>query len=102
MHDLSVLNCDHRDESVVIGDSIRKNSSVHFVLEDHDTTVLRAVHTKCIAGVKLDRLAVSGEASHQIGSTSNCQRPTGELKAGLKEYVFGERIEVMIAIDEST
>jgi len=101
MHDLFVLNCDNRDEPVVIGGTIRKNPSVHFILEDHDATVLRAVHNKCVAGVKLDRLAVSGEASDQIGSTSNCQRSTGEVIAELEECVFGNRIEVMIAIDES-
>src|ERR1700676_3632803 len=101
MHDLSALNCDNRDESVVIGSAIRKNSSVHFVFENHDATIPRAVHNKCVAGMKLDRLAVSGEASHQIGSTSNCQRPTGEVIAGLEECVFGKRIEIMIPINES-
>jgi len=101
MRDLSVLNCDNRDESVVIGGSIRKNPSVHFILEDHDTTIPTAVYNKCVAGVKLDRLAVSGEASHQIGSTSNCQRPTGEVIPGLEECVFGKRIEIMIAINKS-
>jgi hypothetical protein len=29
---------------------------VHFVLKDHDATILRAVHNKCVAGVKLDRI----------------------------------------------
>src|SRR6202521_4237737 len=101
MDDLSVLDCDNRDESVVIGSTIGENPSVHLVLENHDATIPRAVHNKCVAGVKLDRLAVSGEASHQIGSTSNCQRPTGEVIAGLDECVFGNRIEIMIAIDES-
>jgi hypothetical protein len=60
---------------------------VHFILDD--PTVLRAVHNKCVAGVKLDRLAVSGEASHQIGSSLNRQRPTGEVIAELEECVFG-------------
>src|SRR5580700_6869380 len=101
MDDLSVLNRDDRDEPVVIGCSTRKNRAVHFVLEDHDTTILRAVHNKCVAGVKLDRLTISGETSEKIGSTSNCQRPTGELIAELEECVFGNRIEIMIAINES-
>jgi hypothetical protein len=74
---------------------------VHFIFEDHDATVLRAAHNKCVARVKLDRLAISGEANDQIGSTSNCQRPTGEAIAELEECVFGNRIEIMIAIDES-
>src|ERR1700681_3767082 len=101
MDDLSVLNCDNLDESVVIGTTIRKNPSVHLVLEDHDATIPRAVHNKCVAGVKLDRLAVSGEASHQIGSTPNFQRPTGEVIPGLEECVFGNRIKIMIAINKS-
>src|ERR1700730_16718710 len=101
MRDLSVLDRDNRDESVVIGGTIRQNPSVHFIFEDHDATVLRAVHNKRIARVKLDRLAVSGEASDQIGSTSNCHRPTREVIAELEECVFGNRIEIMIAINKS-
>src|SRR5260221_12637783 len=101
MHDLFVLNCDNRDEPVVIGGTIRKNPSVHFILEDHDATVLRAVHNKCVAGVKLDRLAVSGEASDQTGSTSNCQRPTGEVIAEHEQGGLGNRTERRIAIAES-
>jgi len=37
----------------------------------------------------------------QIRSTSNCQRPTRDLIAELEECVFGNRIEIMIAINES-
>ena len=101
MYDFSVLNCYNRDESVVIEGTIRKNPPVHLLLEDHDATIPAAVHNKCVAVLKLDRLAVSGEASDQIGSTSNCQRPTGEVIAELEEYIFGNRIEIIIAIDES-
>src|SRR5579863_3406436 len=100
MHDLSFLNRYNRDEPVVIRRASRENLAVHFVFEDHDTTVLRAVHNKCVAGVKFDRLAISGEASDQIGSTSNCQRPTGEVIEELEACVFGNCIEIMIAIYE--
>src|SRR5258708_4203118 len=101
MNDFSVLNRDDRDEPVVIGHTARKNLAVHFVFEDYDATILRAMHNKCVAGVKLDRLAVSGEAIYQIGSSSNRQRPTGEVIAELEECVFGNRIEIMIAVNES-
>src|SRR5260221_6741997 len=66
MHDFSALNCDNRDESLVIGGTIRKNPPVHLVLEDHDATIPRPVHNKCVAGVKLDRLDVSGEARRAL------------------------------------
>ena len=101
MDDLSVLNRDDRDEPVVIGCATRKNRAVHFVLEDHDATVLTEVHNKCIAGVKLDRLAVSGEASHQIGASSNRRGPAGEVIARFEDRVFGKRVEIVFAIDES-
>jgi hypothetical protein len=61
MRDLSFLNRHDRDEPVVIGGAIRKNLAVHFVFKDYDAAILRAVHDKCVAGVQLDRLAVSGE-----------------------------------------
>src|SRR5260370_2602961 len=101
MSDLSILNGDDRDEPVVIACTTGENSSVHFVLQDHDATILRAMHNKCIAGVKLDRLAVSREGSHQVGSLSNGPRPTGAVIAGLKGCVFGERIKIMFALNES-
>ena len=65
MDDLSVLNRDDRDEPIVIGCATRKNLAVHVVLKDHDATVLTAVHNKRVAGVQLDRLAVSREVRHQ-------------------------------------
>src|SRR2546429_7241820 len=101
-NDFSVLNRDDRDESVVIGRTARKNPAVHFVFEDHDATILRAMHNKCVAGVKLDRLAVSREASHQIGSSANRQRPTRQVISELAECVFCNRVEIIVAINEST
>src|ERR1700730_352771 len=64
MNDLSILDGDDRDEPVVIACATGENSSVHFVLQDHDATILRAMHNECIAGVELDRHAVSRESSH--------------------------------------
>src|SRR5260370_18867473 len=101
MNDFSVLNRDDRDESVVIGRTARKNLAVHFVFEDHDATILRAMHNKCVPGVKLDCLPVSREASHKIGSSSDRQRPTGKVISALKLCVFGNRVEIMVAISES-
>jgi hypothetical protein len=101
MDDLSVLNRDDGDEPIVIGCATRKNLAVHFVLRDHDATVLTAVHNKCVAGVKHDRLLVSGEACHQVGSPSNRRGPTWEVVAGFENGVIGERIEIVFAIDES-
>jgi hypothetical protein len=101
MDDLSVLNRDDRDEPIAIGCAARKNPAVHVVLKDHDATILRAVHNKCVAGVKLDRLAVSGEASHQIGASSNRRRPAGKAIARFEECVFGKRVEIVFAIRHS-
>ena len=95
MNDFSVLNRDDRNEPVVVGRTARENCPVHFVFEDHDATILRTVHNKRVAGVKLDRLAVSREASHQIGSSSNRQRPTRKTLSELEEGIFANRIEIM-------
>src|SRR5260370_40663437 len=95
MNDFSVLNRDDRNEPVVVGRTARENFPVHFVFEDHDTTILRTMHNKRVAGVKLDRLAVSREASHQIGSYSNRQRPTPKTISELEEYVLGTPGEII-------
>src|ERR1700674_3638297 len=100
MNDLSVLNGDDRDEPIVIGCTTRKNLAAHVVLKDHDATILRVVHNKCVAGVKLDRLAVSREASHQIGASSNRDRPAGQVMTRLEDCVFGKRVEIVFAINE--
>src|ERR1700721_4384155 len=100
MNNFSVFNRDDRNEPVVIGRTARENFAVHFVFEDHYATILRAMHNKCVAGVKLDRLAVSREASHQVGSSSNRQRPTGKAISELEECVFCDCVEIMVTIDE--
>jgi len=73
---------------------------VHFVLENHDTTVLTAVHNKCVAGVQLDRLAVSGEACHQIGAPSYRRRPAGKVITRFEERFFGKRVEIVFAVNK--
>src|SRR5258707_2395603 len=102
MNDFSVLNRDDRNEPVVVGRTARENFSVHFVFEDHDTTILRTMHNKRVAGVKLDCLAVSREASHQIGSASNCQRPTPKTKSEPHECAFGNRVALTVRTNKST
>src|SRR5271169_1039605 len=101
MNDFSVLNRDDRNEPVVVGRTARENFTVHFVFEDHDATIVRTMHNERVAGVKLDRLAVSGVAGDQIGSTSNSQRPAGKLISELEKCVFGNRVEIMVAINKS-
>jgi hypothetical protein len=101
MDDLSVLNRDDRDKPVVIGCATRKNRAVHFVLENRDATIPGAVHNKCVAGVKLDRLAVSRKACHQIGASSYHQRPAGKVIARFEECVFGKRVKIVFAVNKS-
>ena len=100
MDDLSPLNRDSRDEPVVIGCATRKNHAMHFVLENHNATIPRVVHNKCVARVELDRLAVSAEAGYQIGASSNYRRPTGKVIARFENRVFGKRVEIVFAINE--
>src|SRR5579862_9542533 len=101
MNDFPVLNRDDRNEPVVVGRTARENLPVHFVFEDDDATVLRTMHNKRVARVKIDCLAVSREAIHQIGSPSNRQRPTGKVISELEKCVFANRVEKMVAINES-
>jgi hypothetical protein len=72
---------------------------MNFAFEYHDATIFAAVHNQCVAGVKLDRLAIPGEASDQIGSSSNRDRPIREVVAGLEHRFFGKRFEIMLAIN---
>src|ERR1700730_4381716 len=65
----TLLNRDDRNESVVVGCATRKNLAVHFVLENHDATIPRVVHNKCVARVKLDRL-VRCKIRYRFGSAS--------------------------------
>src|SRR6516162_118694 len=101
MDDLSVLNRDDRDEPVVIRCSTRKYRAVHFVLENHDPTIPRAMHHQCVSGVKLDCLAISGQACHQIGASPYCWRPAGKVIARFEEYVFSKGVEILLAVNKS-
>lgn len=101
MNNLSVLDGDDRDEPVVIGRTIRKNRSVHFVLENHHATILGPMHNQCVAGVKRDSLSVSLEASYQVGSPSNRHRLTWEVITGLEDCIFfSEHIKIVFTVNE--
>src|SRR5580658_3107786 len=100
MDDLPVFNCDNRDEPVVIVRTARENLAMHFIFEDHDATFRGAMNDQCIARMKLDRLPVSRETGHQISSTSNRHRPTGEVIAGLEDCPLCESVEVMFGINQ--
>src|SRR5580658_4848824 len=102
MDDLSILNCDNRDEPVVIERPARKNLAMHFIFEDHDAAICRAMDDECVAGVQIDRLPISGEAGHQIGSALNLHRPTWKVIAALEGCVLGKDIEIVIPIDKPT
>src|SRR5580700_5504215 len=101
MDDLPVLNPEYRDEPIVIGSATRNNLAAHVTFKDYDATVLTAVYNKCVAGVKLDYFAVSREASHQIGASSNRRGPAGKAIAGFEDCVIGKRIEIVFAVNES-
>src|SRR5579862_1703710 len=101
MNDFPVVNRDDRNEPVVVGRTARENLPVHFVFKDHHANILRTMHNKRVATVKLDCLAVSREASHQTGSPSNRRRPTGKVISELEKCVFANRVEKMVAINES-
>src|ERR1700685_2333539 len=101
MHDFSLLNCDDRDESIFVRAASGKDFAVDFIFEDDDATVLRAVHDESVGGVNLDRLAVSGKTRHQIGAPSNRCRPARKVIERLEDCVFGERVEIMIAVDQT-
>src|SRR5580692_8442414 len=102
MDDSSVFNGDNRNEPVVVGSAARKNRAMHFIFDDDDATVLGAMNSQCIARVKLDRLPISGEAGHQIGSPLNRHRPTWEVIAGFENCFFGKHVEIMLAVNQST
>jgi hypothetical protein len=99
-YDLSILDRDDRNEPVVIARPVGEDASVYFVFKDDHATIPSPVNNKCIGGVKLDRFAVSREAGHQIGSSSDRRGPTRKVIAGFEDYVIGERVEIVFAINQ--
>ena len=73
---------------------------MHFVLQDHDAKILSATYDKRVTGVKLDCLAVSRKAGHQIGSSSNRHRPSRELVERFEDHIIGKHIEIVIAVNK--
>ena len=72
-----------------------------FVFEDNDTAISSVVHDELIGRVQPDIVAIAGELSHQIGSSSNRPWPTGKVIEKLKKSVIGNRVEKMLAINEA-
>lgn len=58
------------------------------------------MHNQRVTGVKLDVVAISGVQRHQVSAPSDRQRPTGKVVAELKDCILGNRIEVVIAVNE--
>lgn len=102
MDDLSVLDRDDRNEPIVIGYASRENLAVYFVFEDYNATILSMVYNKSVGRVKSDVVAISGELSHQISSTSNRLGPPWKAIAKVEKCVIRNRVEIMLAINEAS
>ena len=79
----------------------RENRAVHFALEDNNKTLFSVVHDKLISRVQPDIVAIPGVLSHQIGPSPNRPRPTGKAIEKLKKGVIGDRVEIVLAVNEA-
>src|SRR6516162_10906609 len=68
-------------------------NAVHVVFEDHNATILRAVHDKPISRVKPYSVSVSRKLIHQIGSPPNRQRPTRKVVTEIEKRILRNRVE---------
>jgi hypothetical protein len=101
VHDLSVVDRDDGEEPVVVWNACRENRTVHFAFEDNNTAVLSMMHDKLISRMQPDIVAIPGKLSHQIGPSLNRSRPTRKVIEKLEKSLIGNRVEIMLAINEA-
>ncbi len=80
---------------------MRKNRAVYVVFKDYNAAILSTVHYKSIGGVKPDVVAITGELSHQVGSAANRWRPAWKAITKVKERIFGNCVEEMLAVNKA-
>lgn len=94
---------DRAGHSFSIGGAPEQSRGFSFISavgERTDEAILTAVHNERVAGVNADGFAVSGEASDEIGASSNDEWPAREVITGLEDCILGKRVEIMLAIDK--
>jgi hypothetical protein len=71
-----------------------------FVFDDGDAAVVRLVQNQLIGGSKRDIINIAPECSHQIGSPLYHARPAGDIVKDFVDYVVGDDVEEVLAINE--
>jgi hypothetical protein len=100
VNDFLVFNLDDRAEAIVVLHVGREDGPMDFILDDHDTTVVRLVGNQLVGGLKLDIVAIAPELSHQIGAPSDNARPTGDVVENLIDDVVSDDVEEVLAIND--
>jgi hypothetical protein len=59
MHNLAVLDCNDRNEPVIVGCARADNPAVYVVFEDHHTSILGAMHDERVRAMQDDVVAVA-------------------------------------------
>jgi hypothetical protein len=55
LHDLAMLDCNDRDEAVVVGGTRSDYFTMYLVFDNHDTGILRSVRNERIRAVQDER-----------------------------------------------
>ena len=71
-----------------------------FVFDDDGMAVVCLVGNQLACRLKFDVVAVAPELSHEIGSSPDGLRPTGEVVENLVYDVVGDCVEEVLAINE--
>jgi hypothetical protein len=90
-----------RDEPVVVRVAGADFLPMHLIFEDEDARVLRTVHHEPIPTVQDCAVAVSGVERHQRLTPLNLRRKARENISIFENRVFGDRVEVVVAIDRT-
>jgi hypothetical protein len=73
---------------------------VDFVFDDDSMAVESLVTNQLVRGLKFDIVAVAPELSHEIRSSPDGPRPTGDFVENLEDDVVGDYVEEVFAINE--
>jgi hypothetical protein len=73
---------------------------VDFVFDDDGMAVDSLVTNQLVGGPKFDIVAIAPELSHEIRSSPDGLRPTGDFVENLVDNVVGKYVEEVLAIND--
>jgi hypothetical protein len=100
VHNFSVFHLDDGAKPIAVLNTRPKDGPVDFVFDDEGIAVVCLVTNQLVRGLKFDVFAIALELGHEIRSSADGLRPSGDFVENLVDDVVGDYVEEVFAIND--